>query len=89
MKRMAGYTNNSHVDRPQVRLIAQGASPEAYAYWEPMLNQMMRTFQYADWWEEITGFAWLPSMQMELDEDDSAAAPAKSAPSEPAGGGGL
>jgi hypothetical protein len=61
----------------QVRLIAQAASAADYAYWEPMLNQMMRTFQYADWWAEITGFAWLPSMNMELVEDPE---PTDSAP---------
>jgi hypothetical protein len=49
----------------QVRLIAQAASPADYDYWLPMFNQMIRTFQYADWWAEITGFAWLPSMQMD------------------------
>jgi hypothetical protein len=63
----------------QVRLIAQGASPAEYDYWLPMFNQMMRTFQFADWWAEITGFAWLPSMTAALIEDDDAATPAPTA----------
>jgi hypothetical protein len=71
----------------QVRLIAQGNSPAEYEYWLPMFNQMMRTFQFADWWGEITGYEWLPSMDALLEEDDPD--PATSVPagqSEPDGG---
>jgi hypothetical protein len=64
----------------QVRMIAQGASPAEYDYWLPMFNQMMRTFQYADWWAEITGFAWLPSMTMDLVEDEDVPNAATAAP---------
>jgi hypothetical protein len=37
----------------QVRLIAQGSSPEEFAYWEPMFFQMMRTFRFGFWGEEL------------------------------------
>lgn len=47
----------------QVRLIAQGASPEAFDYWLPVFNQAIRTFQFADWWAEVTGQSWQPGLQ--------------------------
>ena len=47
----------------QVRLIAQGESIAEYEYWLPMLNQVMRSFQFADWWAEMTGVSWLPSLE--------------------------
>ena len=55
----------------QVRLIAQGATIAAYDYWLPMLTQAMRTFQFADWWAEVTGIEWLPSLDAPLDEDET------------------
>jgi hypothetical protein len=54
----------------QARLIAQGATSEAYDYWLPMLTQAMRTFQFADWWAEVTGIEWLPSLDAPLDENE-------------------
>jgi hypothetical protein len=44
--------------RVQVRLVAQGSTPERFAYWEPMFFQAMRTFRFADWWAEVTGMSW-------------------------------
>ena len=55
----------------QVRLIAQGASVTEYDYWLPMLTQAMRTFQFADWWAEVTGIEWLPSLDAPLDEEEN------------------
>lgn len=48
----------------QVRLIAQG-DPESYEYWLPAFNQAIRTFQFADWWAELTGHSWQPSLRGE------------------------
>jgi hypothetical protein len=45
--------------RIQVRLVAQGASPERFELYEPMFYQAMRTFRFADWWAEATGQSWL------------------------------
>ncbi len=42
--------------------IAQGATPDDYAYWLPMFTQAMRTFQFADWCAEATGEQWLPDL---------------------------
>jgi len=47
----------------QVRLIAQGATPEEFDYWLPLFNQAIRTFQFADWWAEMTGQAWQQSLK--------------------------
>ena len=33
----------------QVRLVAQAASVEGYAYWEPMFYEAMRTLRFGDW----------------------------------------
>jgi hypothetical protein len=46
----------------QVRLIAQGATPDAFDYWLPAFTTMMRTFRFGDWWSDATGLAWLPSL---------------------------
>jgi hypothetical protein len=51
----------AYQDRTQVRLVAQGASLERFAYWEPMFFQAMRTLRFGDWWAEATGVAWAPS----------------------------
>jgi len=48
----------------QVRLIAQG-DVDSYTYWLPAFNQSMRTFQFADWWADLTGHSWLPSLKRE------------------------
>jgi hypothetical protein len=45
----------------QVRLIAQG-DVESYEYWLPAFFQAIRTFQFADWWAEMTGHSWLRSL---------------------------
>lgn len=46
----------------QVRLIAQG-DVASYTYWLPAFYQAMRTFQFADWWAELTGHSWLRSLE--------------------------
>lgn len=46
----------------QARLIAQGATVEEFDYWLPMFTQMIRTFRFGDWWAEVTGQEWLPSL---------------------------
>jgi hypothetical protein len=56
----------------QVRLIAQGATTAEYEYWLPMLTQAMRTFQFADWWAEVTGVQWLPSLDADPEEGENA-----------------
>jgi hypothetical protein len=53
----------------QVRLIAQGADPERFDYWLPMFNQAMRTFQFADWWAQMTGHSWQQSLKGDIPED--------------------
>lgn len=50
----------------QVRLIAQGASPADFDYWLPVFNGAMRTFQFADWWAEMTGHSWQQSLKGDL-----------------------
>jgi hypothetical protein len=37
----------------QVRLIAQGADADEFAYWEGMFFQMMRTFRFGYWGDEL------------------------------------
>jgi hypothetical protein len=39
----------------QVRLVAQGASVEAFHYWLPMFYESMRTFRFGDWRLEMPG----------------------------------
>lgn len=39
----------------QVRLVAQGASVEAFHYWLPMFYESMRTFRFGDWKLEMPG----------------------------------
>ena len=53
----------------QVRLIAQGASPEEFTYWLPVFNQAIRTFQFADWWAEMTGNSWQQSLKGDFPDD--------------------
>ena len=48
----------------QVRLIAQG-EVEAFTYWLPAFFQAMRTFQFADWWAELTGHSWVRTLNAE------------------------
>ena len=55
----------------QVRLIAQGATAEEFDYWLPMFNQMMRTFRFGDWWAELTGQEWLPSLKTAEEEEEA------------------
>ncbi len=55
----------------QARLIAQGATAEEFDYWLPMFNQMMRTFRFGDWWAELTGQEWLPSLKTLEEEEDA------------------
>ena len=55
----------------QVRLIAQGATAAEFDYWLPMFTQMMRTFRFGDWWAEMTGQEWLPSLGSPLEADDA------------------
>jgi hypothetical protein len=56
----------------QVRLIAQGATPEAFDYWLPLFNQAIRTFQFADWWAEVTGHSWQHSLRGDFPDDEGA-----------------
>jgi hypothetical protein len=44
--------------RTQVRLLAQGATVEAFDYWEPMFYQAMRTVRFGDWWAAAVGVQW-------------------------------
>ncbi len=44
--------------RAQVRLVAQGATVEAFDRWEPMFYQAMRTVHFGDWWAEVLGIDW-------------------------------
>lgn len=59
--------------KTQVTLIAQGASPEAFAFWLPMFTTAMRTVKFGDWWSEVTGREWLPSLAAEEGADEPAA----------------
>jgi hypothetical protein len=54
----------------QVRLIAQGASPERFDYWMPMFYHAMRTFQFADWWGEVTGRSWHESLMGDFPDEE-------------------
>ena len=54
----------------QVRMIAQGATPEAFERWLPLFNQAIRTFQFADWWAEVTGHSWQQSLKGDLPADE-------------------
>ena len=54
--------------RLQIRMVAQGATPEAFAYWEPMFTTMMRTVRFGDWWAEAIGIEWA---DMPFPGDDS------------------
>ena len=56
--------------RTQVRLVAQGANAERFAFYESMFYQAMRTFRFADWWAEATGMSWLERPFQDLPEDD-------------------
>jgi hypothetical protein len=55
--------------RVQVRLIAEGSSPEEFDYWEPMFYQAMRTIRFGDWWADATGVEWAESA---FNEEESA-----------------
>lgn len=56
----------------QVRMIAQGATTEAFDYWLPLFNQAIRTFQFADWWAEVTGHSWQQSLKGDIFPADAA-----------------
>jgi hypothetical protein len=60
--------------RVQLRLIAQGASPDEFDHWEPMFYQCMRTIRFGDWWAEATGLEWLDSPFI---EDEGTPGPAR------------
>lgn len=53
----------------QVRLIAQGADLAQFDYWLPMFNQAMRTFQFADWWAEMTGHSWQQTLKGDFPDE--------------------
>ena len=44
--------------RTLLHLQAQGASVQAFDYWEPMFYQAMRTVRFADWWADALGTPW-------------------------------
>ena len=46
----------------QVRLIAQGATVAEFDYWLPMFYESMRTFRFGDWWADVIGRDWLPTL---------------------------
>ncbi len=54
--------------RVQVRVVAQGATPDAFGYWEPMFTTMMRTIRFGDWWSDALGIEWVETVFPE-DED--------------------
>lgn len=54
-------------DSTQVRLIAQG-DLDSYTYWLPAFFQAMRSLQFADWWAEMTGHSWLPTLRREEED---------------------
>ena len=47
----------------------QGASPEEFTYWLPVFNQAIRTFQFADWWAEMTGNSWQQTLKGDFPDD--------------------
>lgn len=55
----------------QVRMIAQGATPDVFEHWLPLFNQAIRTFQFADWWAEITGHSWQQSLAGDLPDGEA------------------
>ena len=42
----------------QLRLVAQGSTPEAFDYWLPMFFESMRTVRFGDWWFDVVGRGW-------------------------------
>ena len=64
------WTRLLYQGRIQVRLVAQGATPAEFDYWEPMFFQSMRTFRFSDWWAEVTGAAWTETPFNEQAEGD-------------------
>ena len=63
------WTRLLYQGRVQVRLVAQGATPAEFDYWEPMFFQTMRTFRFADWWADVTGASWTETPFNEAAED--------------------
>ena len=57
--------------RVQVRVVAQGATPEAFAHWEPMFTTMMRTIRFGDWWADVIGVEWAERAYKDLGEDET------------------
>ena len=49
----------------QIRLLAEGLSPERFAYWEPMFFTAFRTVRFGDWWADATGVEWAESWAQE------------------------
>ena len=62
------WTRLLYQGRVQVRLVAQGATPAEFDYWEPMFFESMRTVRFGDWWAEVTGQSWLERSLRELEE---------------------
>ncbi len=56
------WTRLLYQEATQVCLMAQGATPERFARWLPVFTTMMHTFRFGDWWAEVTGRDWLPSL---------------------------
>ena len=44
--------------RTQVRIVAQGSSPEEFAHWQAMFAYSIRTFKFGDWWADMIGVEW-------------------------------
>jgi hypothetical protein len=43
----------------QVLLLAEGSTPERFAYWESMFVTAFRTVRFGDWWAEAVGIEWV------------------------------
>jgi hypothetical protein len=56
----------------QVRLVAQGATPELFNYWEPMFFTAMRSVRFADWWSDAIGVEWMDRSFRDEDADPAA-----------------
>ena len=42
----------------QISIVAQGSSPDKFAYWVPMFTTVMRTVKFGDWWADAIGHSW-------------------------------
>jgi len=52
-------------------VVAQGGTPEAFSYWEPMFTTMMRTVRFGDWWADAIGIEWMDQVFPEAGDDEA------------------